>query len=403
MVWGQASGCGKVILENAPQNDTLTCLMIQKDIINVCAKEKIKAIIEDINGDYFGILVDESKDISHTEQMALVLRYVDKNGKVVEKFVGLVHLQLTLVAIAQKYFDVEDIFCHVTNLLNVIGGSFKHRDLLRHFQAEKLEQLLESGEVHIGRGLNQERGLQRPDDTRWGSHLKILDNFIVIFSSIVRVLEVIKYEGSTSNERNQANYLLSEMTTFKFVFMLHLMLKVLAMSNELKKILQKRDQDIMNVVEFLNITKKRLQDMRESGWKSLLDDVSSFCVMHDILIPKMDLQELNDHFDVVSSDLLLGMASLNPVKSFANFDKGRIMTLGNCYPNEFDEVQIRDLSYQLDTFIVLLTLILPVATATVERAFSSMKQIKNEERNSMGDQYLNDCLVCYIERDIFTN
>uniref|UniRef100_A0A1S4CZM3 Zinc finger MYM-type protein 1-like n=1 Tax=Nicotiana tabacum TaxID=4097 RepID=A0A1S4CZM3_TOBAC len=403
MVWGQASGCGKVILENAPQNDTLTCPMIQKDIINVCAKEKIKAIIGDINGDYFGILVDESKDISHTEQMALVLRYVDKNGKVVEKFVGLVHLQLTLVAIAKKYFDVEDIFCHVTNLLNVIGGSFKHRDLLRHFQAEKLEQLLESGEVHIGRGLNQERGLQRPGDTRWGSHLKILDNFIVIFSSIVRVLEVIKYEGSTSNERNQANYLLSEMTTFKFVFMLHLMLKVLAMSNELKKILQKRDQDIMNVVEFLNITKKRLQDMRESGWKSLLDDVSSFCVMHDILIPKMDLQELNDHFDVVSSDLLLGMASLNPVKSFANFDKGRIMTLGNCYPNEFDEVQIRDLSYQLDTFIVLLTLILPVATATVERAFSSMKQIKNEERNSMGDQYLNDCLVCYIERDIFTN
>ncbi|XP_070035536.1 uncharacterized protein [Nicotiana tomentosiformis] len=151
--------------------------------------------------------------------------------------------------------------------------------------------------------------------------------------------------------------------------------------------------------------------------------VDIFYVVIDV-----QLQELNDRFDVVSSNLLLGMASLNPANSFANFDKGRIMTLEKYYPNKFDEVQIRDLSYQLDTFIVhmraanpkfsnlqeisnlakalveanlvktysyvyllvKLTLILPVATATVERAFSSMKQIKNEERNSMGEKYLND-------------
>ncbi|XP_016486870.2 uncharacterized protein LOC107807093 [Nicotiana tabacum] len=227
--------------------------------------------------------------------MALVLRYVDENGEVVDRFVGLVHvsdtsafslkeaiysvlsehslspsqicgqdydgasnmrgeinvlkslimkesssayyihcfehhqLQLTLVNIAKKYLDVEDFFCHVTNVLNVIGGSFKRGDLLRHLQVENLEQLLESSEVHTGRGLNQEHGLQRPCDTRWGSPFKTLDNFIVIFSSIVRVLEVIQYEGSTSNERNQEKYLLSEITTFKFICMLHLMLKVLAM------------------------------------------------------------------------------------------------------------------------------------------------------------------------------
>ncbi|XP_070049021.1 uncharacterized protein [Nicotiana tomentosiformis] len=125
--------------------------------------------------------------------------------------------------------------------------------------------------------------------------------------------------------------------------------------------------------------------MRESEWESLLECASSFCAMHDILIPKMDefyfpkkskrkssnvcyshhlrveifcvvievkLQELNDWFDVVNSNLLLGNTSLNPVNSFANYDKGRIMTLAKYYPNEFDEVRIRDLSYQLDTFII---------------------------------------------------
>ncbi|KAG5586379.1 hypothetical protein H5410_046813 [Solanum commersonii] len=85
----------KVILENAPQNDTLTCPMIQKDIANACAKETLKAIIGDLNGDYFGILVDESKDISHKEQMTLVLRFVNKNGEVVERFIGLVHVSDT--------------------------------------------------------------------------------------------------------------------------------------------------------------------------------------------------------------------------------------------------------------------------------------------------------------------
>ncbi|KAG5570554.1 hypothetical protein H5410_060320 [Solanum commersonii] len=146
--------------------------MIQKDIVNACAKETLKAIIGDLNGDYFGILVDESKDISHKEQMALVLRFVNKNGEVVERFIGLVH--------------------------DLSSG-----DLLRDHQGKKLEQLFESGEVKKAKDYIK-RGLQRRGDTLWGSHFKTLDNFIVIFSSIVHVLEVIELEGSTSSDRNQA-------------------------------------------------------------------------------------------------------------------------------------------------------------------------------------------------------
>ena len=48
-----------------------------------------------------------------------------------------------------------------------------------------------------------------------------------------------------------------------------------------------------------------------------------------------------------------------------------------------------------------LVLILPVATAIVERAFSAMNIIKNQLRNRIGDQWMNDCLVIYIEKDIF--
>ena len=53
--------------------------------------------------------------------------------------------------------------------------------------------------------------------------------------------------------------------------------------------------------------------------------------------------------------------------------------------------------------LIELALILPVATATVERAFSAMKIIKTELRTKMGNDWLNHRMVCYIERDIFAS
>ena len=51
--------------------------------------------------------------------------------------------------------------------------------------------------------------------------------------------------------------------------------------------------------------------------------------------------------------------------------------------------------------LIELALLLPVATATVERAFSAMKIIETELRNKMSDGWLNDLMVCYIQRGIF--
>jgi hypothetical protein len=51
--------------------------------------------------------------------------------------------------------------------------------------------------------------------------------------------------------------------------------------------------------------------------------------------------------------------------------------------------------------LIELTLLLPVATTMVERVFSAMKIIKTELRNKMIDGWLNDLMICYIEREIF--
>ena len=85
--------CG-VALEVEPCSDSfLVSSDIQKDIIKCFADEILHSILEDIGQDVFCLLVDESRDVSCKEQMAVVLRYVDRCGVVKESFIGLVHVK----------------------------------------------------------------------------------------------------------------------------------------------------------------------------------------------------------------------------------------------------------------------------------------------------------------------
>ena len=61
----------------------------------------------------------------------------------------------------------------------------------------------------------------------------------------------------------------------------------------------------------------------------------------------------------------------------------------------------KDVLYLLFYIIVTSALILQVVVTIVERMFSAMNIIKNLLHNWMGDQWINDCLVTYIDKDKF--
>ncbi|XP_022893860.1 uncharacterized protein LOC111408321 [Olea europaea var. sylvestris] len=123
---------------------------------------------------------------------------------------------------------------------------------------------LNLGEISSGKGLNQETTLKRPGDTRWGSHYNSLLNLIIMFSAIVDVVEMIATDDTSCRKRGEARILLGSMLTFDFVFSLHLMKKVLGISDELSKSLQRRDQDIVNAMKLVKISKERLQAMMDN-------------------------------------------------------------------------------------------------------------------------------------------
>ena len=44
-------------------------------------------------------------------------------------------------------------------------------------------------------------------------------------------------------------------------------------------------------------------------------------------------------------------------------------------------------------------LVLPIATASMERCFSVVKIVKTDLRNRIGDEFMNDCVVCFMEQE----
>ena len=130
--------------------------------------------------------------------------------------------------------------------------------------------------------------LKRPGDTCWSSHYGILVNFIHMFSSVIDVIETIIEDGLYSNQRVEANILIGLLQTFESMFDLHLMKGVLGISNELSQALQRKDQDIVNAMKLVDISKQHLKVMRDDGWNSLLEEVSAFCAKNNIDVPDMD-------------------------------------------------------------------------------------------------------------------
>ncbi|XP_021771319.1 zinc finger MYM-type protein 1-like [Chenopodium quinoa] len=533
----KVEGVRQHTLENAPKNCQMISPSIQKDIINCCAKETTRCIIEEVGDDYFAILADESSDVSQKEQLALVLRFVNRDsGKVMERFLVIVHvgnttaltlkdaimsllvehslspsmirgqgydgasnmkgeinglktlimndtpsayyvhcfahqLQLTLVAVAKKNDSCGWLFEILANLLNVVGVSCKRREMIRQDQAQEVARALDVGDIVSGSGLNQELGLKRPGDTRWSSHYKSISNIILLFPTIVKVLVHIGKHG-VSEDKFKAQIVLGQLESFDFVFIAHLMLTIFGYTNDLCVALQRKEQDIVNAMELVTYTKLVLQKMREQGWDTLLNKVTSFCAKHGIVVPTMDspyvpqgrsrrfveeatnehhfrvgifvrvidlhLQELDDRFNERNMEILICMACLSPKDNFSSFDKDKVLKLASFYPEEFSSFDLMALECQLDIFmenmlnddrfqglndlnslsmmlvktnkhktfplihlLIKLMLILPVATASVERVFSAMTCVKNKLRNSMGDQLMNDCLVTFIEKDVF--
>ncbi|XP_074323642.1 uncharacterized protein LOC141660546 [Apium graveolens] len=325
----------RIVLDKAPDNNKLSSPDIQKDVVKAMAIETTKIILRELGEDLFSILVDESRDISVKEKMVILLRYVNKSGCIVERFLGVVHvgdttslslkfgveellqkhqlsitrirgqgydgasnmqgkfnglkslilkdnpcafyensfahqLQLALVDVVRKHRKISMFFTQLNTITNVVDGSCKLQDLLRDKQTSEVIEVICSGQIPIGKGLNQESTLKCAGDTRWGSYYTTLLSLIRLFNPAITVLEHIVEHTDDHDLRGNAELMLSTMNKFDFIFLFHLMKNIMGISDGLSRALQKKDQDIVNAMNLVNVTKNMLRSMRTDGWESFL-------------------------------------------------------------------------------------------------------------------------------------
>ena len=143
-------------------------------------------------------------------------------------------------------------------------------------------------------------------------------------------------------------------------------------------------------------------------------------------------------FNRVNSQLLTYIVAFNPKNSFEAFKSESLMELAKSYPDDFNSTQLKDLDRELNIYIdnmraderfadlntiselarlmvgtkkhlafplvyrlLKLVLVLPIATASVERCFSAMKIVKTILRNRIRDGLMNDCIICFVEQGFF--
>ncbi|PPD74611.1 hypothetical protein GOBAR_DD28465 [Gossypium barbadense] len=212
-------------------------------------------------------------------------------------------------------------------------------------------------------------------------------NIVELIDSGELETDIIKSDNLT--QRSEVNGIYDAMTSVEFVFILHFMIEMLGIIDELCKALQYKSQDILNVMQL--------------KWIRFNDEVVELLVFSSALVPR-------DNY-----------------KDFRAEDICKLMN--DFYLNDFTEQEKLHMKIQLDHFqldayqstelqiastIVELCQVLAktnkssiypfldriIHLVPIERAFSAMKIMTTRLHNIMEDDFLSTFLVGHIEKEI---
>ncbi|KAL4620489.1 hypothetical protein ACB092_06G158100 [Castanea dentata] len=370
-------------IEKTPKNASYKSPKIQKEILQLFSNK-------------FFLIVDEARDESMKEQMAIVIRFVDKDVHVLDTtaltlkdeiysilshhrydgasnmrgewnvlkalvsndcpYAYYIHcfahrLQLALVAASKEVILVQSFFNRLSSIVNVVGAPCKRTEQLKKAYADQIAYFVEIGELETGKGLNQISTLQQAGDTCWGSRLRSISSLII-------------KEGNTTSQREEHTHI----------------------TDALCQALQCQSQDILNAMNFVSSTKALIQKFKVEEWDNLLTTMKSCCEARDIDVLDMNaryvergglaryqqddfaiehhyrvdifyaaidsiLQELNHRFSKHAVELLNLSSALDPQGARESFRSIDILLLvSKFYPKDFTNQEMTLLKIEVDHY-----------------------------------------------------
>lgn len=306
-------------IQNAQRSATYRSKTTQNEIVRICGLMIMEKILSELKeAKYFSILADEAADISNLEQMAIVLRFVDKSAMVREVFLGFFHcneglsgreianmimksiedLGLNLsycrgqgydgagnmagkcngasTLIQRQYPQALYVHCksHVLNLcvasactIQLVRNMMGHvRVVSQFFNVHPKRFALLSESIHHLLPLANHKHLIDVCRTRWIARIDGLAVFIEVFVAIVDSLESIKNNvGRSWNGESvkDANGLFYATISFEFIVCLVIVSRLLEITMPLTKQLQSPAIDVIASVEKVTLLFSMLQRIRE--------------------------------------------------------------------------------------------------------------------------------------------
>ena len=310
-------GCGS-------HSTTYRSPQVQNELVECCGEVILESVLEEVRAaPFYSVLADEAADVSNQEQMALVVRFVDKDNNIREEFLGFAHCDsgtsgralaakiqgnlrdwgLPLQNLRGQGYDgasnmsghlngcakaiqeqqPEALYFHcASHLLNLAVVSMttvqpvrnmwdvlKQLCLFLHGSPKRhgaLKQAVQETDVILETDKRQLVGL---NPTRWVERHDALVTFNILYPAVLVMLEDMSL-GARSTEKwnadtaSTASSLLNAITSFSFIVAFQLTSKVMSFLHALTISLQGESKDICNAYMEVDRTMQVLQDIRQN-------------------------------------------------------------------------------------------------------------------------------------------
>ncbi|XP_058783025.1 uncharacterized protein LOC131657670 [Vicia villosa] len=397
---------------------------IQKELATCCAHEVTKVIMEELDDRQFSVLIDESRDISVKEQMAVMLMFLNDKGRVVERFIALHHdKDTTSESLKDAFYGILDKYTLSVSRIRGQGydGASNMRGEFNGLQRKILDENRYAFYVHC-----YAHRLQLVVVSVASSCSSIHDFFEYISLIVTTTSASCKRRDALTEAQHQdiLNKLESdEISIGRGLHQSHsltrpgdtrwgshhtTLIRLDQMWSSVLKVLSMVDEDGRGPSQAaVGDVKARLATMRESGWDSLFSDVQEFCVSRGIPVLNMDdeipvrgrsrvegrtIANLHhyraeifyvaidkicvemDHRISEGSNIILDCFScLDPKNSFSKFNVDKVARLADIYHEDFFNDDRRTIRDQLDTYVLQMVqtekhLVFPLVYKLIELA-----------------------------------
>ena len=322
-------------LQNGPQNATYTSPEIQNSILQTMGEMLRSQICVEIKkAKVFSLLVDETKDATKIEQLAIIFRYVDiESASIHERFLTFVpaetlnaeglsnHILKTLekyhidpmLMVSQGYDGAAVMSGHCSGVQSRIR-QVAPKALYVHCNAHCLNLCLvdcvksvscaaeffglvlniyvflssskchaiyvsEQSVLYPGKSIRQ---LQRLSDTRWACRQSAISTICYTFDAVVATL-IKKTDDSDGSRAAEARGLLLQVKSFRFILLLVIFDRLLTCSKGLSDLLQSAKIDLGKASNLVIATIDTVEIFRsDSEWEKVSAYSKNVAEQHDV-------------------------------------------------------------------------------------------------------------------------